>query len=76
MVPFVPVTMRGYVEAGTLEPTEIIRGDEALPPSGGVTGFVPKPATAPLGNPETPKFTGELKLTIELTITVVVPVEP
>jgi hypothetical protein len=76
MVPFVPVTMSGYVDAGTLEPTEIIRGDEAVPPSGGVTGFVPKPATAPLGNPETPKFTGELKLSNELTMTVVVPAEP
>jgi hypothetical protein len=39
-----------------------IRGDAALPPSGGVTGLVAKPTIAPLGKPETDKVTGELKL--------------
>jgi hypothetical protein len=41
-----------------------------------VTGFVPNPAIAPLGKPETLKVTGELKLSIESMITVVVPEEP
>lgn len=51
-------------------------GEEALPPAGGVTGLVPKPAIAPAGNPITDKLTGELKLSREVTITVVVPEEP
>ncbi len=68
--------MRGYVDAGTLDPTETMSGEEALPPGGGVTGFVPNPAIAPLGNPATPKLTGVLKLTSESTITVVVAAEP
>jgi len=51
-------------------------GEEALPPAGGVTGLVPKPAIAPAGGPVTDKLTGELKLSKEATITVVVPEEP
>jgi len=53
-----------------------MRGEDVLPPIGGVSGFVPKAATTPAGNPETVRFTGELKLIRELTITVVVPDEP
>lgn len=68
--------IRGYVPIATTDPIEIISGDEALPPGEGVTGFVPNPATAPLGNPATPKLTGELKLSIDSTITVVVAAVP
>lgn len=70
------MTIRGYVPVATLDPTEMMRGEEALPPRGGVTGFVPKPATAPLGNPASPKLTGELKLSIDAIIRVVVAAVP
>lgn len=62
--------------AATLAPTEMMRGDEALPPIVGVIGFEPNPATTPLGNPDTLRLTGELKLIREFTITVAVPDEP
>jgi hypothetical protein len=70
------VIIRGYVPVATLDPIETMRGEEAFPPGGGVTGFVPNPATAPLGIPATPKLTGELKLSIDSTITVVVAAVP
>jgi cyanophycinase-like exopeptidase len=41
-----------------------------------VTGLVPNPAIAPLGNPETAKVTGELKLIMDETTAVVVPEDP
>lgn len=49
---------------------------EALDPFGGVSGLVATAAETPEGNPETAMLTGPLKLIKEVTVMVVVPVEP
>ena len=73
--PLAPVTVSVHVPTGTLPGTNTVSVDEAVPPAGGVTGFVPKLPDAP-DPPENESATGEAKLFCELRRTLTDPVDP
>jgi hypothetical protein len=56
--PLVPVIVTGYAPAAA-PATVTVRTEDAVPPAGGVTGFVPKFSVKPPGAPETVRTTGE-----------------
>ena len=56
--------------------TVTVRTDEAIPPTGGVTGFVSKTRLNPLGAPDVARVTGAENLPIDCTSIVEVPDPP
>jgi hypothetical protein len=60
-VPEVPVTVTVQVPRLLVPGTETVNVDDALPFAAGVTGFALKLPLAPVGRPDTLKFTAELK---------------
>ena len=53
-----------------------VRTDAAVPPGGGVTGFVPKTTFRPAGAPVLVRVTGKEKIPVDCTLIVEVPDVP
>ena len=74
--PPVPVTVITVVVAGAVFVAVRVRTEVVLPPAGGVTGLLLKPAETPVGNVGTARVTAELNWLIDCTVTETVPTPP
>lgn len=74
--PDVPVTAMIVVPPGAEPDTARVSTEVTLSPAGGVTGLVLKTPVTPDGSVGTDRVTGELKLPIDCTVTMLVPTPP
>jgi hypothetical protein len=74
--PPVPVTVITVVVAGAVFVAVRVRTEMVLPPAGGVTGLLLKPAETPAGNVGAARVTAELNWLIDCTVTETVPTPP
>jgi hypothetical protein len=74
--PAVPATARIVLPVGAVFETVKLSTELVLPPAGGVTGLLLKPPVMPSGSVGTERVTGELKLPIDRTVIVTVPIPP
>ena len=74
--PPVPVTVITVVVAVAVFVTVRVRTAVVLPPAGGVTGLLLKPAETPVGNVGAARVTAELNWLIDCTVTETVPTPP
>ena len=75
IAPLVPVMVTAYDPVGA-PATVTVKREDAVPPAGGVTGFVPNTKFKPPGAPELVKVTGAEKMPVDCTAIVEVPDAP